>query len=82
MLVKNGPDPDLRIRVFSNFSLLLSFLELDRSSTPDQEDHGAVRLSGSVAKLMVDVLDGDAELMTTTPNDQLALLARGAVMKE
>lgn len=68
--------------IFSNFPLLLSFLELDREEILDPKDHIISELSGSVAQLMDDVLKGDVELVPATPDDQLALLARGAVRKK
>lgn len=92
-LVKAGPNADLRRLLFSNFTMLLSFLKMDSNETAtgrrrsvdfgggSVSDRGGGRrlyFAGPVARLMGAVVDGDAVLVTSVSDEQLTQLARGA----
>lgn len=93
LLVKAGPNSDLRRLLFSNFSALLSFLKVDTARPPPtaaacEQPLGAggggsgggrrLYFAGPVARLMGAVVEGDAALVTSVSDEHLTQLARGA----
>ena len=79
LLVEAGANTELRRLLFSNFSLLISFLKVDMSPAQDVSP-GARRLlfAEPVARLMGAVIDGNLTLVTSVSDEHLTQLARKA----
>lgn len=91
LLVKAGPNADLRRLLFSKFSLLLSFLEVNTtaseaaSGVPGASGGGGGEVGGRrlyfaspVARLMGVVVHGDVALVTSVSDGHLTQLAMAA----
>lgn len=89
LLVKAGPNAELRGLVFSNFSVLLSFLREDtyllshtfssdgsRQSADLKGGGHRLHFASPVARLMVVVINGDALLATSISDEHLSQLAK------